>query len=108
MKEPYKKGVASHLGPESCMVSRKAEREALTGERAGWAIEPRNGAHFRGPTLSSNAEGNTMGVDNARLSSPCAVKDPRHARKLYAREPGDPSSARGVRNSGPEGERDER
>ena len=62
MREPYKKGIASHLGPESCMVGRKAEHEALTGVQAGWAIEPRNGAYFRGPTLSSNAEGNRMGV----------------------------------------------
>jgi hypothetical protein len=108
MREPYKKGIASHLGPESCVVSRKVEHEALTGGQAGWAIEPRNGAHFRGPTLSSLAEGNTMGVDNARRPSPGAVEDPRQAWKLNAREPGDPSGARGVRSGGPEGERDER
>src|SRR6266496_2638639 len=94
MKEPYKKGVANHLGPESCAVSRKAGSEALTGVQAGWAIEPRNGAYFREPTQSSNAEGNRMGVANARRPSPCAVEDPRHARKLNAREPGDPSGAR--------------
>jgi RNA-directed DNA polymerase len=94
MKEPYKKGIANHLGPESCAGSHKAGREALTGEKAGWAIEPRNGAYFREPTLSRNAEGNRMGVANARPLSPCAVEDPRHAWKLYAREPGDPSGAR--------------
>jgi hypothetical protein len=108
MKEPYKKGVASRLGPESCVVSRKAGYEALTGVQAGRAIEPRNGAYFRGPTLSSNAEGNRMGVDNARRPSPCAVEDPGHAWKLNAREPGDPSGAHRERNGGPEGERDER
>src|ERR1035437_3407815 len=58
MKEPYKKGVASRLARESCMPSRKAGHEALTGVQAGRAIEPRNGAYFRGPTLSSKAEGN--------------------------------------------------
>ena len=94
MREPYQKGVASHPGPESCVVSRKAEHEALTGVQAGWAMEPRNGAHFRGPTLSSKAEGKTMGVDMARRPSPCAVEDPGHAWKLHAREPGDPSGAR--------------
>lgn len=30
MKEPYGEGVASHTDPESCVVSREAEREALT------------------------------------------------------------------------------
>ncbi|PYU58961.1 MAG: hypothetical protein DMG55_14770 [Acidobacteria bacterium] len=31
MKEPYGEGVASHTDPESCVVSREAGREALTG-----------------------------------------------------------------------------
>lgn len=31
MKKPYGEGVASHTDPESCVVSRKAGREALTG-----------------------------------------------------------------------------
>ena len=31
MKEPYGEGVASRTDPESCVVSRKAGREALTG-----------------------------------------------------------------------------
>jgi hypothetical protein len=48
MKEPDEKGVASHLGPESCMGGREAVHEALTGVKAGWAIEPRNRALFRG------------------------------------------------------------
>ena len=38
MKEPYKKGIANHLGPESCADSRKAGREALTGAQAGWVL----------------------------------------------------------------------
>src|SRR6516225_321018 len=35
MQEPYKKGVALHLGPESCADGRKAVGEALTGGHAG-------------------------------------------------------------------------
>ena len=35
MKEPYKKGVAIHLGPESCAFGREAGGEALTGGHAG-------------------------------------------------------------------------
>jgi len=35
MKESYGEGVATHTGPESCVVAREGEGEALTGERAG-------------------------------------------------------------------------
>ena len=35
MKESYRKGLASRPGPESCVNSRKAAIEALTGGRAG-------------------------------------------------------------------------
>ena len=35
MKEPHKKGLANHLGPESCADGRKVVGEALTGEDAG-------------------------------------------------------------------------
>ncbi len=35
MKEPYGEGLASHTDPESCVDSRKAGHEALTGAQAG-------------------------------------------------------------------------
>ena len=35
MKESYRKGLASHPGPESCVASREAALEALTGAHAG-------------------------------------------------------------------------
>ena len=35
MKEPHKKGVANHLGSESCAKGREALGEALTGAHAG-------------------------------------------------------------------------
>jgi len=35
MKESYRKGVANHPDPESCMASREAAIEALTGAHAG-------------------------------------------------------------------------
>ena len=38
---PYDEGVANHIDPESCAVAREGGREALTGECAGQAIEPR-------------------------------------------------------------------
>ena len=42
MKEPYTEGVATHGDPESCVGAHKDAGEALTGARAGRAIEPRN------------------------------------------------------------------
>ena len=35
MKESYGEGLATHTGPESCVVARKGGSEALTGARAG-------------------------------------------------------------------------
>jgi hypothetical protein len=42
MEELYTEGVATHGDPESCVGVREDDGEALTGVRAGWAIEPRN------------------------------------------------------------------
>ena len=42
MRELYVEGIAIHDGPESCAVVREGGGEALTGVRAGRAIEPRN------------------------------------------------------------------
>ena len=42
MQEPYIEGVATHGDPESCVGAREGGGEALTGARAGRAIEPRN------------------------------------------------------------------
>jgi hypothetical protein len=42
MEELHTEGVATHGDPESCAVAREDDGEALTGARAGRAIEPRN------------------------------------------------------------------
>jgi len=68
MQEPHKKGVANHLGPESCARGRKVTSEALTGEHAGqpWSSEiPSIGV----PTLSNGGEGHTANrVKRARIA----------------------------------------
>ena len=35
MKKSYERGLATHIGPESCGAVRKSSVEALTGERMG-------------------------------------------------------------------------
>ena len=42
MEESYIEGLATHDDPESCVGVREGAGEALTGARAGRAIEPRN------------------------------------------------------------------
>ena len=42
MGELYVEGLATRDGPESCAVVCEGRGEALTGVRAGRAIEPRN------------------------------------------------------------------
>jgi hypothetical protein len=48
MRELDDEGVAIHVGPESCVRVREGAGEALTGVRAGWAIEPRKLNQVRG------------------------------------------------------------
>ena len=77
MREPYIEGVAIRGGPESCVGDPRGRSEALTGVRAGWAIEPRNHS-FGVPTSSLRAEGNIVGsamrelpADPARSENLC-------------------------------------
>jgi hypothetical protein len=65
MKESYRKGVAIHPGPESCVASRKAATEALTGAHAGRVLSCEIIATGV-PTLFSKAEGHTHGCANRK------------------------------------------
>ena len=70
MRTPDIEGVATRDGPESCTGIREGAGEALTGVRAGRAIEPRN-HHFGVPTLSHEAEGNiAVSVSASGLADP--------------------------------------
>ena len=95
MKEPYIEGLATHGDPESCVGVREDAGEALTGARAGRAIEPRNQLH------SGCRRRSRVGRQHRRqryreLPADPARSENLHARNLHAREPGDPVLARPV------------
>jgi hypothetical protein len=64
MKESYRKGVANHPEPESCVASREAAIEALTGAHVGRVLSCEI-IEIRVPTLCHEAEGNISGSGNA-------------------------------------------
>jgi len=93
MKEPYKKGIANHLDPESCHFRRKTGMEALTGAPVGWVLSSEislSGA----PTFSKRRKATRSGSPTRDPVRPCGVEDPMHAGKLHAREPRGPMVAR--------------
>jgi hypothetical protein len=76
MQESYGKGVAIRVGPELCVVSRKAGGEALVGVRAGRVLSPEiimSGV----PTPSPEAEGNIPSIDSARWTGTPRGRRPR-------------------------------
>jgi len=98
MQESHRKGVASHPDPESCVASRKAGGEALTGAHAGRALSCEifeTGV----PTQSFYAEGDTDRCGNASayrtlrslrpqacMETPCARTGRPHQRPPQLRE----------------------
>ena len=76
MRTLYVEGVATHDGPESCVDVRKDGGEALTGVRAGWAIEPRNHG--------------VRGADAVKRSGRP------HRRRRYREPPADPARSRNL------------
>src|SRR6185295_8662088 len=91
MKESYSKGIANHTGPESCENVCENELEALTGEDAGRAIEPRKLDKLRGADAVMASGRQHRWIRHRQESTgPRAVEEPRHARTLIARKPGDP------------------
>ena len=91
MKVPDSEGVANHAVPESCAWCREAPGEALTGVRAGQPLS--HESHLlRGADAVIEAEGNTDRHARASVCLTLRGLRPWHARKLFAREPGELSS----------------
>src|SRR5665213_1712988 len=96
MREPYIEGVAIHGDPESCVGDPRGRSEALTGARAGWAIEPRNQAIRGADVVFIGGRPHRWQRYRELPVGPRAVEDPVHAWNLHARDPGDPTFARCV------------
>ena len=77
MEELYAEGLATHGGPESCVDDPRGRGEALTGARAGRAIEPRN-QRSGVPTLSRLWKATPLAALSRAVSGPRAVKEPGH------------------------------
>jgi hypothetical protein len=93
MEELCAEGLATHGDPESCVDVPRGRGEALTGARAGRAIEPRN-QRSGVPTRLATRKA-TLPLALARvIGGPRAVGEPWHVRNLHAREPGEPVPAR--------------
>jgi len=94
MKESYVEGLAGHNGPESCVGVREGTGEALTGVRAG-RVFSRERENPPGRRRRKERRKATPGVPLVPgTSGPRAVRDPVHARKHLAREPGGPMFTR--------------
>lgn len=95
MEELYVEGLATHGGPESCVDVPRGRGEALTGVRAGRAIEPRNTSSGV-PTLSQRWKATLPAALSRVAGGSRVVREPWHVRNLQAREPGDPTFAHPV------------
>jgi hypothetical protein len=93
MEELYVEGLATHGGPESCVDDPRGRGEALTGARAGRAIEPRN-EEIGVPTPSMKWKATPLAAVSQGASGPARSWEPGHVRNLQVREPGDPMLAR--------------
>jgi hypothetical protein len=88
VKVRYDEGPTNHIGPESCVAdTREGVREALTGVRAGQAIERRNFVLREAHALLT-AEGKTAMVRIGEDLADPRRRRPWHVRKSSAREPG--------------------
>jgi hypothetical protein len=101
MKVSYNEDLASRIGPESCVHSRKEVREALAGGCAGQVLS-RESRLTPGCRRRQNVRKATHNISISReMLWPRVVGDPVHARKLSAREPGGPVFGRSGWRYGP-------
>src|SRR5436190_21088970 len=99
MKESHRKGVAIHPDPESCVGSRKATIEALTGAPAGRVLSCEIIA-FGVPTLYHEAEGDTARGASASVSRTLRSLRPQACRNTPRAGTGRPHRRPSLRRAG--------
>ena len=99
MKESHRKGVATHPDPESCMASRKATIEALTGALAGRVLSCEIIA-FGVPTLYHEAEGDAARGASASLARTLRSPRPQACRNTPCAGTGRPHRRPSLRRAG--------
>jgi hypothetical protein len=101
----HDEGVASHVGPEPCVVAREGKGEASAGDRIGQPLSRvRNSP--RAPTLCVERKATRKGAFAREARTARRGQRPWHVRTLLAREPGGPTSDRGA-SRGPHREGEE-
>ena len=88
MQVRYGEGVATHTGPEPCVVVREDGSEASAGERIGQPLS-RESAKVSGADAVRRAEGNMTGRVSASARTTRRGRRHWHVRTLLAREPRD-------------------
>jgi hypothetical protein len=83
------------VAPSHASTFREGVGEALTGVRAGRAVEPRN-PYFGVLTLLERWKATSLAALSRAVGGSRVVGEPVHVRSLHAREPGDPMLARRV------------
>ena len=96
MKALCIEAVVTHDESESCVAIREGGGEALTGVRAGRAIEPRNNCNRCADAISMSVRQNRWQRYRELTADPARSKNQGMYAKLHAREPGEPMFARPV------------
>jgi hypothetical protein len=95
MQKSYESGSATHIGPESCGVTRKGDVEALTGERAGRVFSRRRNFLRDADAVRRSGRPHLEHRYREVCQSPARSEHPVHVRRHLAREPGDPRTSQG-------------
>ncbi len=107
MKEPHGEGVAIHPDPESCVSSREAAGEALTGARAGQVLSSEIRLSSRVPTSFWEAEGHIGVGESLSLSGTLRSRRPWACVETPGARTGRPRELPSRVRGGPVGEGDE-
>ena len=106
MKESYRKSLANYPVPESCVASREAAIEALTGAQAGRVLSCEI-REISVPTASSSPEGHTTLDDLASRGWTLRSRRPRACLETPRARTGRPHNRPARWCAGPGGQGDE-